>query len=96
LSKGPSSTSSGSVEVRASKAETRKTQRQKKRDAEVDQLNNDFKKPSKQSIRDKKDRKTASKKLATAQAFYSLKARTQVRVIVFYNNLVLILTILLL
>jgi hypothetical protein len=62
------------------KAETRKLQREKKRNEEVDQLNKDLRKPSKQSLSEKKDRKIASKQLATAQAFYSLKLRTQVRI----------------
>jgi hypothetical protein len=61
------------------KSETRKLQREKKRNEEVDQLNKDLRKPSKQSLSEK-DRKIASKQLATAQAFYSLKLRTQVRI----------------
>jgi hypothetical protein len=72
--KTPSSISSETGEP--TKAETRKLQRERKRNEEVDQLNKDLRKPSKQSLSEKKDRKIASKQLATAQAFYSLKLRT--------------------
>jgi hypothetical protein len=54
-------------------------QRLKKRNVEIEKLNADLKKPTSQAIKDKKDRKMVSKQLATANAFFSLKLRTQVR-----------------
>lgn len=78
--------SSATVDVRPTKAENRKRQRETKRNAEVDKLNDDLKKPSKQSLREKKDRKIASKQLATARAFYSLKLRSQVRIIIIFTT----------
>jgi hypothetical protein len=77
--------SSATGEVKLTKAETRRLQRERKRNDKVDQLNKDLRRPSKQSLSEKKDRKIASKQLATAQAFYSLKLRTQVRIQISYT-----------
>jgi hypothetical protein len=59
------------------KAETRKMQREKKRNLEVSKLNNELRKPTPTMINNKKDRKVLQNQVICSQYSMVLKTRTQ-------------------
>jgi hypothetical protein len=63
--------------IKPSKAETRKMQREKKRNLEVSKLNNELRKPTPTMINKKKDRKVLQNQVICSQYSMVLETRTQ-------------------
>lgn len=69
---------SDSDRAKPTKAENRKMQRAKKRTVEIEKLNEDLKRPSTQSLNNKKDRKMIAKQVACGNYANDITARREV------------------
>jgi hypothetical protein len=77
-SSGPSSSSNNSARTKPTKAESRKMQRAKKRTVEIEKINTELKRPSTQSLNNKKDRKMIAKQVACGNHANDIAARREV------------------